>query len=413
MRQQRGYVFHKGKSWFVRYADFVRESDGSVKRKLICKKLDVEYGDEFRTRKSVAPFVADLLRPINLDLVDARSTMPIVAFVEEIYLPQYVEQQLRPSTYKQYEDIWKNHLKPRLGKLTLREFRTVHAQQLVTNVADQAKLGRSSLNHAKAFLSGVFNQCRRLGVLDAINPLQGVKIPRTDEPADTYAYNLQEVKSILSRIKEPARTVVLTAALSGLRKGEIRGLRWEDFDGKELRVARSVWNSEITLPKTKRSRASIPVVKMLADALDVHRERAGKLTQPNLPIFQGGTGAPLNLDNLAKRGVIPALEVCVNCRRRKSEHIKTETHLFSLDNSVPQWHGWHSFRRGLATNLHQLGVDDKTIQAIMRHSNVGITMNVYVKSTSESQINALGVLEGELGKQTCNDLATLEKGPVN
>ena len=63
-------------------------------------------------------------------------------------------------------------------------------------------------------------------------------------------------------------------------------------------------------------------------------------------------------------------------------------------------HGWHAFRRGLAANLHTLGVDDKTIRAILRHSNVGLTMNVYVKSVSESQVSALEKLE------TCNDLAT-------
>ena len=43
-----------------------------------------------------------------------------------------------------------------------------------------------------------------------------------------------------------------------------------------------------------------------------------------------------------------------------------------------EWHGWHAFRRGLATNLYRLGVADKTIQAILRHANVGTTMNIYV-----------------------------------
>jgi integrase len=81
-----------------------------------------------------------------------------------------------------------------------------------------------------------------------------------------------------------------------------------------------------------------------------------------------------------------------------------EGHVFSRDNSLPRWHGWHAFRRGLATNLHALGVDDKTIQAILRHSNVGLTMNVYVKSVSESQVTAMDALSEKLG--ICNDLAT-------
>jgi hypothetical protein len=62
------------------------------------------------------------------------------------------------------------------------------------------------------------------------------------------------------------------------------------------------------------------------------------------------------------------------------------------------------FHRGLVTNLHALGVEDKTIQAILRHSNVGLTMNVYVKSVSESQTAALDSLGEKLG--TYNELAT-------
>ena len=57
--------------------------------------------------------------------------------------------------------------------------------------------------------------------------------------------------------------------------------------------------------------------------------------------------------------------------------------------SLPAWHGWHAFRRGLATNLHTLRIDDKTIQAILRHSNIGITQNIYIKSVTDLQVSAM------------------------
>lgn len=383
MREQKGYVFHKGKSWFVRYCDDVLGPDGIVKRKLVCKKLDVEYGGEYRTEKSVQPFVRELLAPVNSGLLNPQSTMLVSEFVDRIYLPEYVSKKLRPATLKQYRDVWENHLKSRMGKLTLRAFRTVHGETMLAQIAAQAGLGRSSLRHCKAFLSGAFKQAKRLGILDGLNPIQDVSIPQAPEPEDTYAYSLTEIKAMLAMLQEPARTVVLTAALTGLRKGEIRGLCWEDFDGRELRVNRSVWNSTVNEPKTRRSRAPIPVVRQLADALEAHRLRAGQLAQPSLPIFQAGNGKPLNLDNLARRTIAP----------------------------VSKWHGWHAFRRGLATNLHALGVDDKTIQAILRHSNVGLTMNVYVKSVSESQVSAMDALSQKF--ETCNDLATPVNGPVN
>jgi integrase len=154
-----------------------------------------------------------------------------------------------------------------------------------------------------------------------------------------------------------------------------RELRWQDYDGQQLTVNRSHWNGIENEPKTKRSRAPIPVVKQLADALEAHKLRAGILAQPGLPIFQSGKGNPLNLDNLARRVIAP----------------------------VSSWHGWHAFRRGLATNLHDLGIDDKTIQAILRHSNIGITQNIYIKSVSEAQVSAMDAISEKL--ETCTVLA--------
>jgi integrase len=380
MREQKGYIFHRYDSWFVRYCD----TDRTGKRVQVCEKLPVPYAGEYRTKASVKSFVAEILAPVNSGLRNPQSTQTVCEFVEKIYLPEYVQKNLRAATKKQYRDVWGNHLKPRMGGLTLRGFRTVHGEQMLAKIAEQAKLGRSSLRHCKAFLSGAFKQAKRLGILDGINPIQDVSIPRVPEAAeDTYAYSLSEIKVMLAMLEEPARTIVLTAAFTGLRKSELLGLRWEDFDGKQLSVNRSRWNGIESEPKTRRSRTPIPVVKQLADALNAHRLRAGILAQPDLPIFQAGNGRPLNLDNLARRVIAP----------------------------VSSWHGWHAFRRGLATNLHTLGVDDKTIQAILRHSNVGLTMNVYVKSVNESQVSAMDALSEKLG--TCTVLATSEGRSVN
>jgi integrase len=214
---------------------------------------------------------------------------------------------------------------------------------------------------------------------------------------------------MLAVLEEPARTVVLTAALAGLRKSELRGLTWANFNGRELNVTRSIWNRSVSAPKTKSSRAPIPVVRQLADALEAHRVRAGILAQPDLPIFQAGNGQPLNLDNLARRIVSPAIEKCVKCRKPESEHL-AEGHLFELDETLC-WHGWHAFRRGLATNLHALGVADREIQAILRHSDIRLTQAIYIKSVSESQVNALDLLSEKM--ETFSDLSVKSDKPVN
>jgi integrase len=289
MREQRGYVFHKGKSWFVRYCDDIMQADGTIKRKQVCKRLSVGHGGAYRTRKSVQPFVAEILAPLNSGQLNPQSTMLVSEFVERIYLAEYVEKNLRAATTKQYRDVWQNHLKPRIGKLSLRGFRTVDGERILAQIAAQAKLGRSSLRHCKAFLSGAFKQAKRLGVLDGLNPITDVSIPRVPEAQEeTYAYSLPEIKSMLAVLPEPARTIVLTSAFTGLRKSELRGLRWNNFNGAQLNVERSVWNSTESEPKTKRSRSPIPVMRPLAEALDSHRLRAGLSAQPTPADLPGG-----------------------------------------------------------------------------------------------------------------------------
>ena len=71
MREQKGYVFHRYNSWFVRYWDDVLQPDGAVKRVQVCKKLDVEYGGDYRTEKSVRLFVAQILAPLNSGLAQS------------------------------------------------------------------------------------------------------------------------------------------------------------------------------------------------------------------------------------------------------------------------------------------------------------------------------------------------------
>lgn len=322
--------------------------------------------------------------------------MTVADFIDKVYFPQYVTENLRTCTLKRYKHVWERHVRGRVGTITLREFRTANGERMLADIARQGKLGKNSLRHIKAFLSGVFKQARRLGILDGANPVTDISIPRAPEAEQTHAYSLGELKRMLMVLEEPARTIVLTAALSGLRKSEIRGLRWEDFNGKELSVNRSVWGSQVNETKNPRSKASVPVVKKLADALNDHRQRMGALAVGY--IFQAGNGSALNLDNLARRAIIPALEKCAVCKAAKEEH-KTDGHEFKRDKTL-EWHGWHSFRRGLATTLHQLGVDDKTIQAILRHSNIGVTLNVYIKSLAASQVNAMDMLGNEFGKDS-------------
>jgi hypothetical protein len=71
------------------------------------------------------------------------------------------------------------------------------------------------------------------------------------------------------------KSLVPTAALAGLRQGELRGLEWTGYTGTELVIKRSIWMSVVNLPKTRASRESAPVIPALAEILDEYRRSMG------------------------------------------------------------------------------------------------------------------------------------------
>jgi integrase len=103
-------------------------------------------------------------------------------------------------------------------------------------------------------------------------------------------------------------------------------------------------------------------------------------------MFLSQVGTPINLDAMARDVIAPALA-------------KRDL----------RWCGWHAFRRGLATNLHRLGVQDKTIQRILRHSNVGVTQKCYIKTVDSDAAAAMQTFEQSLKNAPNMHLGTSQK----
>jgi integrase len=362
---QAGYIFKKGSNWYVRYRENVQLEGGPIERLQKCRKL-AEASGQYRTKAAAKDLADEFLRSINRFDCKPESKMSLNRFIEDCYLP-YVEKQKRRSTYCGYKNIWQRYVQPD-GDIGMRDMRTYEAEQMLQDIARRENLCRTTLGHIKHFLSGVFRYARRQGVLDNPNPIRDVEIPNARPAIETYAYSLEEEAQMLAILPEPAATVVAAAAFTGARKGEIRGFTWENYNGSEIRVEKSVWRGHLGEPKRPKSKGAIPVIARLKLLLDRHWERCGK---PRTGfIFSNEVGNSMNLEALAFNVIRPALER-VNLK----------------------WHGWHAFRRGLATNLHRLGVSDKVIQQILRHANVTTTMNIYVKTVSVDAANAMRALE--------------------
>lgn len=369
-RHQKGYVYRKADRWYLRYYDHVSAEGGTTKLVLKCRSL-VPYGGKYRSKKAVQVLADEILAPINNGTVTPHSTMSMLDFVNSVYLP-YVKSDKRPSTYGGYKNMWTRYVEP-FGEIALRDFRTVHGERLLKAIVLEHDVCKTTLAHIKAFLSGAFRYAKRQGVLNSENPMRDVVLPKAREAGETYAYSIEEILKMLEILDELSATVVATAAFTGCREGEIRGALWENFTGDELRVTQSIWRQHVLPPKTRKSTAPVPVIPRLAAYLDAHRVRCGNPSSGL--IFRNDNGRPLNLDTLAAKVIRPMF----------------------LKAGL-QWHGWHAFRRGLATNLHRLGVPDKTIQRILRHANVAVTQSCYIKTVESDTAEAMMTIEHATNK---------------
>ena len=133
------------------------------------------------------------------------------------------------------------------------------------------KYSRSGLQHMKATLSRMFSDAVAWGYLRE-NPVRNVKLPHARLTPPQPYLTAEQVRSLVFKLREPYRTITLTAVLTGLRPSELFGLRWSDLDFKRqtVQINRSYYMGEFGMPKTNRSRRTLLMPPVLSMALQQH-----------------------------------------------------------------------------------------------------------------------------------------------
>jgi integrase len=393
MRKQCGQIIRIGDRWYVRYWER-RNVAGTVERKRVTHSIGKVTTRGKRPPADIRTEAERHMATVNSGSVPAERIVTIGDFVERVYLP-WIKEHKRPSTEKGYRDIWEDHLKPLSEQVWLKDARTYHVQGWLNQIG-AGKLSRNTLKHVKSVISGIFTLAKQQDYFQGENPARdSATNPKAAEPQETYAYTLEEVQTILSLLPEPAATAFAVAAFMGLRHGEIQGLLWENYRDGEMYVSRSIWNGRISDPKTRKGRAPVPVIRQLADRLEIHRLHYGSPVAG--PIFANALGKPLALGSAVNRVILPALNRCESCGKAESDHHKAD-HLYKRDTRIPEWHGWHAARRGLGSNLYRLGVPEMVIQRILRHANVSTTATYYIKTAADDVRNAMTKLEAHMAE---------------
>jgi integrase len=354
---QEGSIRESHGSWFLRYYEDVLNDDGKpgrARRSIKLARVDEKCPSIKWARQLAAPYLAPLQAPTAVE-----GALMLSQYVEKFFLP-YITLKKKYSTVRSYKMILEVYVLPRCGDIPLRAFRTVDCQKVLDGVeGPKGPLSHQSLLRIKSCMSAVFSHAIRTGVLGGTNPIRESRAEGgTRTRADRYAYTLPEITKMIRVLPEPARTIVAVCAFSGTRESELKGLKWEDDKGSHLLIQRSIfgWHTTPEETKTEASKNSVPIIPALRVVLDAHKRNANG----NAWMFHGEKkGLPLNLDNLSRRVIKPILG--------------------------DKWHGWHAFRAGLATNLFDLRVPAETIQLIMRHSNVSVTQQHYIRQKQERE----------------------------
>jgi integrase len=272
-------------------------------------------------------------------------------FVDEFFIPLALPV-LKLSTRKRYQSTLNLHLLPAFGNRRLCDIGAVEVQRYILEKFGKG-LGWETCNHLRNLLSKIFASAKKWGHFAGENPAAAVELPEKQARREKRVLMPDEVTRLLAIVREPVYTMVLIAVLTGLRIGEILGLRWEnvDLDRSERRVEQTVYRGSVGSPKTKGSRRTLPLPETAVMALKRLAQRDG---DPERLVFSSRKGTALNDSNLLLRHLKPA----------------------GKQIGAP-WVSWHTFRRTHATLLQLAGGSAKDAQAQLGHSQITTTLGIY------------------------------------
>jgi integrase len=282
------------------------------------------------------------------------------------------------STQDTYDGYLRKWILPRWRSYRLSEVKAVAVEQWLKTLSFENgdPLARGSKAKIRNIMSALYSHAIRWEWATR-NPIASVRqsAQRQSVPA---VLTVDELVKLLSAIPEPFRTAVFLDGASGLRVGELLGLKWEDVDFKKnvIYIRRSIVKQKIGPPKTEASQKPIPLNSELAKALRLWKMRT-TYNRPDDWVY----ASP------AKNGTQPYWPKSIY-----RIYIKRAADKIGLQKRI----GWHTFRHTFGTILNANGENPKVIQELLRHATLKVTMDTYVQAVSDEKRNAQSKVVGML-----------------
>lgn len=303
--------------------------------------------------------------------IEQATSMVVDAWFE--YWIDVKKKTVRPNTVRNYTERYYKNIQKVIGKKLLTEVKSIHCQKIFTNMADEG-YRTSTLYQTRITLFNMLEFAKENEIILSNPCKKSVKSDMGKPSQKKEALTIDIQKKFLEQAKGRSYENQYRFILqTGLRTGELIGLKWEDVDftNRVLKIQRSmeyrhsVGEWRIGEPKSKSGYRTIPLTDEAIRILKAQKRKNKKIKvipiEWNEYIFLSRKGEPVKNSTYDTM----LFKICE----------KAEISKFSM----------HILRHTFATRCIEGGMMPKTLQKILGHSNIGITMNLYVHITEDEK----------------------------
>ena len=291
----------------------------------------------------------------------------------EYWIENIKEKTVRWNTLRSYKVRYEKNIKDVIGKMTIRDVKPMHCQN-VLNIMDNNEYAGGSMERTKITMSSMFSDACENGII-SVNPItKSVKCPQK-ENVNTRVLTLDEQEKFLSTAKNSINyNHFLYILQTGVRSSELRGLKWSDIDFKNriIHIRRNVTydsdNNKFIVGelKTNSGYRDIPMTGIACELLTNIKRNNAKKT--NVLSFEFADNIFLNSNN------------------RLIPNSNYDSYLEKICNKAGiEKISMHTLRHTFATRCIESGMKPKTLQKILGHANISMTMDLYVHVTEDEK----------------------------
>ena len=359
-----------------------QRKDGLYTARFVSKQNGKTVQKYFNKLQDCRQWYADATFADEHGGINASGDMSVEAWFD-YWIENIKGDSIRPNTIRNYKERFIHNIKEHIGRMSLRDVKPMHCQNILNLMKNDYK--SSTIYQTRMALYCMFSDAAENDIIPKNPVTKSVKYDIGKESKETRTLTIDEQRKFLEVAKNTSNYNQFAFILqTGLRTGEMIGLKWSDIDfvNREINIQRtaefrySVGEWRVGEPKSKAGYRKVPLTEEAIKILMDQKEKLKKIKVVNLEFIDS---------------------VFLSRKGEPTKNSAYDSSLFKLcDKAGIERFSMHVLRHTFATRCIEANMRPKTLQVILGHSNVGITMNLYVHVTEDERQNEVRKIESAL-----------------